>query len=151
MITMTWKALSIFVSLIFSQYLILKRRIKNLIISSPNFKLIKVLEKELKKRESAYLGNYPVKIESVSLFKPRLERQFITSTPLFFIRMVERITISQWKDSWLSVFMDRLKENALKKYNSFYDEEYYFEGNIFDRLEYGREVAVRLKKADKLL
>ncbi|MGB9838588.1 CRISPR-associated endoribonuclease Cas6 [Methanothermobacter sp.] len=128
-----------------------KGELKNIIISSPNFKLIKTLEKELKKRESAYLGNYPVKIESVSLFKPRLERQFITSTPIVLYKDVRKnYYFSMKKTHDFQFFMDRLKENALKKYNSFYDEEYYFEGNIFDRLEYGREVAVRLKKADKL-
>lgn len=128
-----------------------KGELKKIIISSPNFKLIKTLERELKRNKSAYLGKYPVKIESVSLFKARLKRQFITSTPIILYQDARKnYYFSMKKTHDFQFFMDRLKENALKKYNLFYDDEYHFEGNIFDRLEYAREVAVRLKKADKL-
>ncbi|MEJ8542242.1 CRISPR-associated endoribonuclease Cas6 [Methanothermobacter wolfeii] len=128
-----------------------KEEPKRILISSPDYRLIRTLEREIRRNRSAYLGKYPVKIESVSLFKPKLERSFITSTPVVLYQNASKnYFFSMKKTNDFQFFMDRLKENALKKYNSFYDDQYYFEGNIFDRLEYSREVAVRLKKADKL-
>ncbi|MBE2900301.1 CRISPR-associated endoribonuclease Cas6 [Methanothermobacter thermautotrophicus] len=124
---------------------------KNLIISSPSSRLIKAVEKEIKKIDSYYLGKIPIEVESVSLFKPRLERQFITSTPVvLYEKNRKNIYFSMKKSNEISFFMERLKENALKKYNAFYDDNYQFDGNIFDRLQYSREVAVRLKRADKM-
>jgi CRISPR-associated endoribonuclease Cas6 len=46
--------------------------------------------------------------------------------------------------------MERLKDNSLKKYNAYYDLDYYFDGNLFDSFQYDKEVAVRVKKADNM-
>ncbi|ADP77926.1 CRISPR-associated protein Cas6 [Methanothermus fervidus DSM 2088] len=124
---------------------------KNLIISSPAPRLLKTIKKEIKRNESYYLGKIPIELESVSLFKTRFGRQFITSTPVVLYKNNRKnIYFSMKKSCDLSFFMERLKENALKKYNAFHDGDYYFDGNIFDRVKYAREVAVRLKRAGKM-
>lgn len=128
-----------------------KDETKNLIISSPAIRLLKTIEKEIKKKDSYYLGKIPIHLESVSLFKPKMGRQFITSTPVvLYEKNRKNIYFSMKNSHELSFFMERVKENALKKYNAFYDDDYHFDGNIFDRLQYSREVAVRLKRADKV-
>ena len=45
--------------------------------------------------------------------------------------------------------MNRLKDNALKKYNIYYNDDFDFEGEIFDNLEFKKEVAVRNFKGGK--
>ncbi|BAW31813.1 CRISPR-associated protein Cas6 [Methanothermobacter sp. MT-2] len=125
--------------------------IKNLIISSPNPRIIREIEKQLKKPKKYYIGKYPIEIDSVKVFKPRLKRSFITTTPIVLYKNNRKnIYYSIKKAHDFQFFLDRLKENALKKYNAFYDENYYFDGNIFDKFEFNREVAVRIKKGGKM-
>jgi len=123
---------------------------KNIIISSPKIGFIKTIEKSLKDKENFYLGKYRMKKDSVKVFKPKLNRRFITSTPIVLSENNQNNHYYSLKNTNdLSFFLERVKENALKKYNAYYGEDYSFDGNIFDRFEYDREVAVRVKKADK--
>lgn len=125
--------------------------IKNLIISSPWPEFIKTLRDSLQKKSVHRLGKYEIEIKELKIFNVDLTRRFISSTPIVLFKDNENnIYHSLDKTADFSFFMDRIKENALKKYNSYYGDNYYFEGNIFDRFEYGREVAVRIKKADKM-
>lgn len=124
---------------------------KNIIISSPKIGFIKTIEKSLKDKEHFYLGKYRMEKDTVKVFKPKLNRRFITSTPIvLFENNRENRYYSLKNNGDFSFFLDRVKENVLKKYNAYYGEDYYFDGNIFDRFEYDREVAVRVKKADKM-
>lgn len=124
---------------------------KNIIISSPKPGFIKTIEKVLKDKEHFYLGKYKMEKDSVKVFKPNLNRRFITSTPIvLFENNRENRYYSLKNTNDFSFFLERVKENALKKYNAYYGENYSFDGNIFDRFEYDREVAVRVKKADKM-
>lgn len=47
------------------------------------------------------------------------------------------------RDRNLDFFLTRLKDNTLKKYNAFYEEALTLEENLFDRLIFKRDVAVR--------
>ena len=124
---------------------------KNIIISSPKQSFIRTVSKVLKRKDHFYLGKYRMKINQVKVFQPKLEGRLITSTPIVLFENNENNRYYSLKNSnEFSFFLERTKENALKKYNSYYGENYYFEGNIFDRFEYGREVAVRVKKEDKM-
>ncbi len=124
---------------------------KNIIISSPKINFIKIIEKTLQNKEHFYLGKYRMKINSIKVFKPKLSRRFITSTPIvLFENNQDNRYYSLKNNGDFSFFLERVKENALKKYNAYYGENYFFDGNIFDRFEYDREVAVRVKKADKI-
>jgi len=124
---------------------------KTIIISSPKLGFIKTIEKSLKNKEYFYLGKYRMEKDSVKVFKPNLNIRFITSTPIvLFENNRDNKYYSLKNNGDFSFFLDRVKENALKKYNAYYGEDYSFDGNIFDRFGYGREVAVRIKKEDKM-
>lgn len=124
---------------------------KNLIISSPKQGLIRALSESLKTRDYLYLGKNKMKVKDIRIFQPKLTRRFITSTPIvLFKNNRDNKYYSLKKTNDLSFFMDRVKENALKKYNAYQNDNYQFEGNLFDRFEFDREVAVRVKKADTM-
>ena len=124
---------------------------KNLIISSPKEGFIRALERSLNNKDYFYLGKQHMVLDKVSLFQPKLERRFITSTPIVLYEESHKNRYYSLKNTnEFSFFLERLKDNALKKYNAYYDLNYYFEGNLFDRFEFDREVAVRVKKLDKM-
>jgi len=105
----------------------------------------------LKSKDHFYLGKYRIEIEQIKVFQPKFNKRFITSTPIvLFENNVNNHYYSLKNTNDFSFFLERVKDNALKKYNSFFGENYYFEGNIFDKFEYNREVAVRVKKEDKM-
>jgi len=124
---------------------------KSIIISSPTQGFINIVSKELKSKDHFYLGKYRIEIEQIKVFQPKFNKRFITSTPIvLFENNVNNHYYSLKNTNDFSFFLERVKDNALKKYNSFFGENYYFEGNIFDKFEYNREVAVRVKKEDKM-
>lgn len=124
---------------------------KNLIISSPKQGFIRTLSDVIKEKDFFYLGKVKMIIIDVKIFQPKLTRKFITSTPIvLFENNRENKYYSIKKTNDFSFFMERIKDNALKKYNAYQNDDYYFKGNLFDRFEYDREVAVRVKKADNL-
>lgn len=124
---------------------------KNIIISSPKQGFIRTISNALKKRDHFYLGKNGMEIDQVKVFQPKLKGRFITSTPIVLFENNEKNRYYSLKNSNdFSFFLERVKENALKKYNAYYGENYYFEGNMFDRFEYNREVAVRVKKEDRM-
>ena len=43
-------------------------------------------------------------------------------------------------------FFDRLKDNAIKKYNAYYGENFSLESDLFTNFEFAREVSIRVKK-----
>jgi CRISPR-associated endoribonuclease Cas6 len=123
----------------------------NLIISSPKQGFIMLLKEVLKNKNHFYLGKNRMLIDQVKIFKPHLERRFITSTPIVLYEdNIKNRYYSIKNSNDFSFFLNRLKDNALKKYNAYNDLDYYFEDNIFDRFEFDREVAVRIKKSDKM-
>lgn len=124
---------------------------KNLIISSPKRGFIRTIEDSLHEKEHFYLGKHRVSLVDVKVFSPHLKRRFITSTPIVLYEENRKNRYYSLKNTNdFSFFLERLKDNALKKYNSYYDLDYYFDGNLFDRFEFDREVAVRVKKTDKM-
>ena len=50
------------------------------------------------------------------------------------------------RDKDLLFFLDRIKDNALKKYNAFYNENLTLEGSIFDKLVFNKEVVINTIK-----
>lgn len=125
--------------------------IKSLIISSPKQGFIRTIESSLGSKDYFYLGKEHMSLDKVSVFQPKLKRRFITSTPIVLYQENRKNRYYSLKNSNdFSFFLERLKDNALKKYIAYYDLDYYFDGNLFDRFEFDREVAVRVKKADKM-
>lgn len=125
--------------------------IKNLIISSPKEGFIRVLFNSIRAKDYFYLGKKKMELKEARIFQPKLSRRFITSTPIVLFKNNRKNKYySLEKTNDFSFFMERIKDNAIKKYNAYQNDNYYFEGNLFDRFEFDREVAVRVKKADKI-
>ena len=120
---------------------------KNLIISSPNKKFIEVLYQKIKDENYIYFGNKGFMIKKISKFNLPLRRKFITGSPIVLYQdNRENLYFSFERNPDLSFFLERLKNNALKKYNAFYGETMVLEETIFDKIIFGREVVVPLKK-----
>ena len=120
---------------------------KNLIISSPNKKFIEVLYQKMKDENYIYFGNKGFMIKKISKFNLPLRRKFITGSPIVLYQdNRENLYFSFERNPDLSFFLERLKNNALKKYNAFYGETMVLEETIFDKIIFGTEVVVPLKK-----
>ena len=127
-----------------------KNEAKNLIISSPNRDFIKVLYEQLKDKNTVKLGPYLFKIVKLKKFRLNLHNSMTTGSPIVLYRAnYENVYFSFKHDGDLRFFLKRLKDNALKKYNAYYGTDFSFEGPLFDRLEFRREVAVPVMMRDK--
>ncbi|WP_297065169.1 CRISPR-associated endoribonuclease Cas6 [Thermococcus sp.] len=106
-----------------------------LLISSPEKGFINTLYSAIRERESVYIGRQELEIVELKKFKLPLRRAFQTGSPIVLYRNAEKneyFKLHQHRD--LRFFLQRLKENAEKKYEAFYGEDFFLEGPIFDRL-----------------
>lgn len=122
----------------------------NLIISSPSRELIKTLYHSLKTIDEFNLGIYKFHIKDCRIIKtPKRFNYFKSSTPivLFHNQTMSNHCYSFKNDdinyTW---FFERLKDNALKKYNAYYDDEYYFEEPLFSSFSFKKEVAMNFER-----
>ncbi|MDR1721562.1 MAG: CRISPR-associated endoribonuclease Cas6 [Methanobrevibacter sp.] len=123
---------------------------KTLIISSPNTKFIKTIYHSLKANDEFYLGKRKMIIKDIKMFDSNFNNKFISSTPIVLYQNNQsNLYYSFEKNPDFNFFFERLKENSIKKYNAFYNEELSIEGAIFDSFEFSREVSVRLRKNTK--
>lgn len=107
----------------------------SLIVSSPDRKFVKALYSSLKGRSRIHLGKLELEIAEVKAFSLPLRRMFQTGSPVVLYRDKEKneyFQLHHHED--LTFFLKRLRENAEKKYNAFYNDEFTLEGPIFDRL-----------------
>lgn len=124
-----------------------KNSLKKLIISSPNNDLIKSLYNQLRKKNSFYLKNYKMELLKVELLRDRHCSKFITSTPIVLFEDNKNNKYYSFKQNPdFNFFFERLKDNAVKKYNAFYDCDFSLDSELFTNFEFGREVSVRLTK-----
>ncbi|MDR3223494.1 MAG: CRISPR-associated endoribonuclease Cas6 [Methanobrevibacter sp.] len=124
-----------------------KEQAKKIIISSPNKRFIKSLHNSLKKIDSFSLSNYKMLIKNLKLFNSENNSKFISSTPIVLFQDNQSNTYFSFeKNPDFEFFFNRLKNNALKKYNAYYNDEFYMDGALFDSFEFSREVSVRIVK-----
>ncbi|WP_457741269.1 CRISPR-associated endoribonuclease Cas6 [Thermococcus sp.] len=105
------------------------------IVSSPDMDFIDALHSNLKDRVNVYLGTEEVIIAELKKFRLPLRRRFQTGSPVVIYknsRENEYFKLHAHRD--LTFFLRRLKENAEKKYNAFYGEDFHTDGPIFDRM-----------------
>lgn len=127
-------------------------KIKNLIISSPDKNLISSIYDFINKRLDIpfRFNNFQIGIAELKMFDLSSKNKFISGSPIVLYRdNFNDIYFSFRRDKDMDFFLGRLKENALKKYNAYYGDEFDFEGPIFDNLEFKKEVAVRNFKKGK--
>lgn len=124
-----------------------KNSLKKLIISSPNEKLIKTIYNNLKSVESFYLKNYKMELLKVSILRYETCSKFISATPIVLFEDNSKNRYFSFKQNAdFNFFFDRLKDNALKKYNAFNNSDFSLDSDLFTNFEFSREVSVRLEK-----
>ena len=102
-----------------------KNSLKKLIISSPNNELIKLLFNQLKNINSFKLKNYTMELLKVNILKKYKCSKFISATPIVLFKDNKNnkyFSFKQYND--VDFFFSRLKDNAVKKYNAFYDTDF---------------------------
>lgn len=124
-----------------------RNSLKKLIISSPNEQLIKSLHNQLKYQNSFRLKNYKMELLKVEILRNKNCSKFISSTPIVLYEDNTNNRYYSFKQNPnFNFFFERLKDNALKKYNAFYDNDFSLDSELFTNFEFGREVSVRLIK-----
>ncbi|MDV3103752.1 CRISPR-associated endoribonuclease Cas6 [Thermococcus waiotapuensis] len=106
-----------------------------LLMSSPERGFINTLHSTIRERETVHIGQQELRVVELKKFRLPLRKAFQTGSPIVLYRNAEEneyFKLHQHRD--LRFFLDRLKENAEKKYSAFYGDEFTLEGPIFDRL-----------------
>ncbi|QDA31342.1 CRISPR-associated endoribonuclease Cas6 [Thermococcus indicus] len=119
----------------FSDFFIDRSGRPTLIVSSPDKDFINALHSSLKDRVSVHLGTEELIIAELKKFKLPPRKHFQTGSPVVIYknsRENEYFKLHAHRD--LHFFLNRLKENAEKKYNAFYGEDFHLDGPIFDRM-----------------
>ncbi len=124
-----------------------RNNLKKLLISSPNKTFIKEIYNNLKNKTAFYLNKYKMELLKVKILKNKHCDNFQTATPIaLFEKNHDNKYYSFNKNPDFKFFFDRMKNNALKKYNAFYKENYYFDDPIFENIKFKKEVSIRLDK-----
>jgi len=114
-----------------------KDDVRNLIVSSPDSVLIKLLKEKLLEKENACIGEMSFKIEEVSILEPKTQKncKLITGTPIIIRipkRNYEKYGVKPPKDYdyvfWrknysFEAFIRQLESNLFKKYNEYHKTE----------------------------
>ncbi|CEG12248.1 CRISPR-associated endoribonuclease Cas6 2 [groundwater metagenome] len=120
---------------------------KQIIISSPNDYFIDTIAEKLRNIRYLKLGIHEFELKEFKKFSMELKQRWETSTPIVLYENNNTNTYySTNRNPDLNFFLERLKDNALKKFNAFYNKNFGFEEPIFDRLFFKRQVAVHMKK-----
>ena len=124
-----------------------KNSLKKVIISSPNDQLILSLYNHLKNQNGFRLKNYNMELLKVLILKDSSCSNFISATPIVLYQdNVNNKYFSFRQNSDFNFFFERLKDNAIKKYNAYYNNDFNMDSELFSNFEFGREVSIRLNK-----
>ncbi len=126
----------------------------NLIISSPLSRMIEDISRTIERGDRYNWGGWRVQVQRKKIFDIPLRRTWITGSPILI-----RYDESGHGDNYFSierghslqVFLQRLKQNALKKYLAFYGEIPDFDEPIFEELIYNKSVAVQIDIQGQIL
>ncbi len=120
---------------------------KHFIISSPNDYFIETIAEKLQNIRYLEFGIHEFELKEFKKFSMELKQRWETSTPIVLYENNNTNTYySTNRNPDLNFFLERIKDNALKKFNAFYNKNFCFEGPIFDRLFFKRQVAVHIRK-----
>lgn len=122
---------------------------KNIIISSPNAKLINTLYSRIKEKKYIYLSDEAFIMHEMETFRLRHRGKFITGSPVVVYKDSRKnIYLSFEKKDSVDFFIKRITDNAVRKYEEYYREKIEIDA-IFDEVVFNKEVAVRLAKDGK--
>ena len=119
---------------------------KKIIISSPSNAFIKLLYHELKKLEIFRLKKYYMEIQSVKIINNTFcTNKLITGTPIVLYEDNLNGRYYSFKSNPdFDFFFKRLTDNAIKKYEAYYGDEYLLnKESLFDSFEFNKEVSIR--------
>ncbi|AEK72022.1 hypothetical protein GQS_00595 [Thermococcus sp. 4557] len=105
------------------------------LVSSPDRDFIRALYSAIKEKDRLYIGTHELYLAELRKFNLPLKNRFQTGSPVVLYLDAEAneyFKLHAHRD--LTFFLERLKENAEKKYNAFYDDDFILEGPIFDRM-----------------
>ncbi len=126
-----------------------RNSLKKLIISSPNNEFLYALQNVLGEKTDFRLNKYKMELLKSKLLKDNFKPNFISATPIVLYEDNQSNKYYSFKQSPdFNFFFNRIKDNALKKYNAFYGDEFELTGDLFTNFEFVREVSVRVKKND---
>jgi len=120
---------------------------KTFLISSPDKIFIKFLYSRLKELKKIKLGQYGFDFEVSKPFSLKFSKKWILGSPI--VLQVDRNVYWSKKYHPFDLFLKRLKENAIKKYNSFYKENLNFEEEVFDSFILKKQIAIHLRKEQR--
>ena len=85
--------------------------------------------------------------ESLKIVNPKKVNKFISSTPIVLFEDNSKNQYYSFKQSPdFDFFFNRLKDNAVKKYNAYTGKDFILENSLFSSFEFNKEVSVRVKK-----
>ncbi len=122
---------------------------KHILFTSPMSSLVKFLKARINEEGK-------IKIKDV-WFETRAKRipqrfttSWITASPIILYKNSrQNIYFSFKRDTNMQFLLERLKDNALKQYNTYYGDELDFEEPLFDVMRFGKSVAVKITKEKK--
>ncbi len=121
---------------------------KSFIISSPNKPFLRTLKDALNEKNEFMLGIHRFEIKDAKIFNIPLKKRWETGTPIVLYKdNIKNEYFSFERHNDLKFFLNRLKENSIKKFVSYYKlENFELEEPIFDSLRLRKEIAVKIKK-----
>lgn len=119
-----------------------------LLFSSPSKEIVEEVYKVVKNIQHFYIGYKLFKKEEVKKFNIRIRKKVRWETGSPIVVYYKEKPFSFLKDKEWDAFFHRIKENAIKKFESFYKEKIEIE-EIFDRVEFKKSVAIPLQKDER--
>ncbi|KUH33945.1 CRISPR-associated protein Cas6 [Thermococcus celericrescens] len=104
---------------------------KSLIISSPDGGFIETLYERLLPNEKIYLGRHALNVVSIKKFSLRPGKAFITGSPVVLSAPGRGRFFTFHHHRSLPYFIEKLTENAIKKYEAFTGESLTLDSPIF--------------------
>ncbi len=124
-----------------------KNTLYNMIISSPDITTIDTIFNVMSKENYFYLADIKFKVAEIKKFDLPVPQKFISGSPVvLYINNKENRYFSIKRQDPITFFLRRIKENAVRKFNAFFNEDININHLIFDRLKFHKEVSLLLKK-----
>lgn len=124
-----------------------KNTLYNIIISSPDITTIDTIFNVMTKENYFYLADIKFKVAEIKKFDLPVPQKFISGSPVvLYINNKENRYFSIKRQDPITFFLRRIKENAVRKFNAFFNEDININHLIFDRLKFHKEVSLLLKK-----
>lgn len=123
---------------------------KTILFASPDSNLIKSMYSFLKDHRLFHLFSFEFEITTLKKIKFPLKKPWTTASPIVLYKNKKKNEyFSFYRDTDYKFFIERLKEIALLKYNSYFDEMLDFEEPLFDTLYKVKSVVVPVRKESK--